>query len=253
MNPFEKLLSYFQNTNAESTGNGFVSGYVNPQFKTKSNEENYIQGDGDKENKLQAVLGKVFGPTTVRKEFNTEPLPPINLDQETPQRMPQRTAYAADLQNPNTDFSNYIRSQASSSANPENIKYLEEVVLPLTRQFGIPDAIAAGQWAAEGRFVNPNNNNYWNLMFDGQVHPYQSTYNNTSDYDLTLRDIIGTNMGVNPQELDYGQYDPAELIKYLQLNTQGQPSNKRFEAHSQFPSEYIDLIVNTPEFRNYYQ
>lgn len=123
-----------------------------------------------------------------------------------------------------------------------NQDYLEKEVLPRTRKYGIPDALAAGQWAAEGRFVNPKNNNWFNLMYDGKVHPYQSLDNHVADYALTLKNLL-KNQGIDITS----KKDAMEILKLLQSG------KTRFEGHQPDPQHYVNLVSSTPEFKKYYK
>lgn len=191
-------------------------------------------------NAAENLLRNIFGTYSVQGSGMNEPIPPMK-DEVVPSQVV--------LQNPDTEFADYIRSQASADAAPENIYYLVNNVLPLTRKYGIPDAVAAGQWAAEGRFMRPSNNNYWNLMWrnspeeDLRVWPYENIENNVRDYDLTLRNLASLGLGISQDQFGYDKYAPDEIIRAIQSGPQ------RFEMHSPYPTEYIDLVLNTPEYR----
>lgn len=196
---------------------------------------------------IKSKLGNAFQP--VRASY-TAPQEQITASSKAFQDMVSGMGIPSGYKNnPNlkygdSPFAGYIMSQANSNANPSNIEYLNSVVLPLTRKYGIPDELAAGQWAAEGRYVNPETNNFWNLMYGGQVHPYENMDNMARDYDLTLKDIMSRNMGKDKESFNYGDYDVMTLLNALQS---GQSGN--FEGHSPRPLEYVDLVSNTPEFR----
>jgi hypothetical protein len=125
---------------------------------------------------------------------------------------------------------------------PASNNYLESQVLPRTRKYGIPDALAAGQWAAEGRFVEPQNNNWFNLMYGGKVHPYQNLDTQTADYALTINNLL-KNQGKDLKDIK----DPVEVLRLLQSG------KSRFEGHQADPQSYVNLVSNTPEFQRYYK
>lgn len=120
--------------------------------------------------------------------------------------------------------------------------YIEDEVLPRTRRYGIPDALAAGQWAGEGRFINPENNNLYNLMYDGKLHKYQNLDTNIADYALTVKNIL-KRQGKDLKDVQ----DAMDVLKLLQSG------KTRFEGHNPDPNTYIDLVSSTPEFKKYYK
>lgn len=120
-----------------------------------------------------------------------------------------------------------------------NQQYVEQTILPLTRKEGLPDELVAGQWAGEGRFVNPENNNLFNLMYGGKLHKYQNIPNNIADYALTIKNIV------KGKGKDINKMDALEILKTLQ------EGNTRFEGHNKDPKQYVDLITSTPEYKNY--
>jgi len=174
---------------------------------------------------------------------------------QQPQVMGQQAPQQNFAQFPDSPIAGYINDQAASPANPDAISFLENSVFPVTDQYGIPREVVAGQWAAEGRFGvgNPYQNNMWNLMYGGQVHPYQTFENAVRDYDLTLKDIMSSNLGASKDDFNYSNYDPETLLRALQMLSSGEASSKRFEGHSPTPEEYINLIQSTPEWRYYRQ
>lgn len=124
-----------------------------------------------------------------------------------------------------------------SGANPGNIQWLEEKVLPITRKAGLPDALPAGQWAIEGR---KKDSSMFNLMFNGQVHTYENTENNVNDYVRTVTNIL-KNKG----------YDISKMTDPKQILTALQEGKTRFEGHSKDPMDYVKISSDTPEYKHY--
>ncbi len=122
-----------------------------------------------------------------------------------------------------------------------NQNYVEQTIFPLTRAQNLPDALVAGQWAAEGRFVNPPNNNLFNLMYNGQLHSYQSLANHIADYALTIKNILQS------KGYDMGKMTSDQILKALQ------EGKTRFEGHNPNPTSYINLVTSTPEYQQYNQ
>lgn len=115
----------------------------------------------------------------------------------------------------------------------EHLDYLEDNILPQTRQAGIPDALVAGQWAEEGgRNINPAGFNWWGA---GGTNPisYPSMESSTRNYIQTIRENSGLSnfAGRSPEEI-------LELIQYIY--EQSQPEGV-----------YRKNVTNTPEWRFY--
>lgn len=166
---------------------------------------------------------------------------------------------------PDSGMSEYIQGQRSSGIDPAAQQYLESTLLPLTRELGIPDSVAASQWAIEGgrnQMANP-----FGMLRGGELIPYQTLDEAVSQgYDLTLRDLVSRNAGVPYEDFSYSDFTPEDLIKFLQYSDQegqdvinpqdpgyGTPgvARTRYEAHSPLPFEYLDLLTSTPEWRQY--
>lgn len=150
---------------------------------------------------------------------------------------------------PENPYANWSQEQAGAEVNPNVANYIEGTLLPVTRKFGIPDVLASSQWAIEGG-RNPKNNPF-GLVRNGEVLNYGSLEDNVRAYDETLRDIISTNMGINPASFKYDDYTPDTLLYYLQFQSNGQPGIKRYEAHMPNPQYYIDMNHAMPEWRKY--
>ncbi len=88
-----------------------------------------------------------------------------------PQQVPQAPVN-------NDVVSGYDLGQASGELNPDTLAYLENTLFPLTRQYGIPDELAAAQWAIEGgrKTTGIQETNPFGLLWEGQLHPYQSRH-----------------------------------------------------------------------------
>lgn len=133
----------------------------------------------------------------------------------------------------------------------EDVKgYLDTTLLPVTRKYGIPDFLAAAQWAVEGG--RQQKNNPFGLMFNGQLHPYQSLENAVRDYDLTLRSILADNAGISVDQFNYSDFRPDELTRLLQERANGEVSTHRYEGHSSNPRQYGPLLRSVSEWQ-YYQ
>lgn len=118
--------------------------------------------------------------------------------------------------------------------------FLENTVFPITRKYNIPDAVAAGQFAAEGRLTGTGaeRNNFFNVMaYDGKedampgfdtpeqgVEKYARVLARDRRYSKAMR-----------------KSDPAEMIKAIK------------EAGYATRPDYAEFIMQTPEFKKYYR
>ena len=130
-----------------------------------------------------------------------------------------------------------VEATQSRGVDPSNIQWLEQNVLPITRQAGLPDPLVAGQWAIEDR---KKDTSMFNLRIDGKVHKYQNIENNVNDYIYTLNKIL------KAKGYDLSQIkDPQQILKILQTG------DLRFEGHSKDPMDYVKITSETPEYKHY--
>lgn len=135
-----------------------------------------------------------------------------------------------------------------ANIKPEVKQFLEEMVFPITRQAGIPDAVAAGQFAAEGRFsgLGANRNNFYNInAVDSNpnlAHRYDSAQAGVEAYaDLLKRKYSAA----------LSQQSPEAMLAMIQeLGYAGDPSTYSQRADNGYAS-YADFIKNVPEYRYY--
>ena len=126
--------------------------------------------------------------------------------------------------------------------NPITFKqrhFLETQLLPITRKYGIPDKLAAAQWAIEtGRNTNRADNNYFGI---GPGWKFTSIEENVKVYARSLKTIIARK-GLDFDEI---KHDPYLVLVKLQ------EGNYRYEGHSDKPLEYIELVSGMNEWRIY--
>lgn len=140
------------------------------------------------------------------------------------------------------------------NSNPkvrENVsQFLESTVFPITRQYNIPDALAAGQFAAEGR----GNHKYAKA-------PYNNPFNINavdSNPDLAFRYATIEDGIRDYAELLKRRYSSAiskididEVVRGVEnLHYAGDPKTYRERAKNGY-SSYAEFIKDTPEFRYY--
>ena len=116
-------------------------------------------------------------------------------------------------------------------------EFLEANILPITREYGIPDALVASQYALEGGRVTSNpQNNFFGLMRNGQLIFYPSIEANVRDYALTIKNILKAKNYFLPMNKD-------EIILALQSG-----DKPRYEGHNADPLAYVYTIKSLPEW-----
>lgn len=131
--------------------------------------------------------------------------------------------------------------------------FLENVVLPITNQYGIPSAVAAGQLAAEGRLrgLGWSRNNPYNIgAFDNNL-------DNTYQYPTVEKGIeaYAKLLSSDPRYSQaYGlRQDPLKMLEAIQnAGYAGDPKTYQERAENNYPS-YSSFIKNTPEWRSYFR
>lgn len=133
--------------------------------------------------------------------------------------------------------------------NPITFKqtyFLETEILPRTRKHGIPDALAASQWALESnRQVHRPGHNYWGIMqWDAQGKRSLRTFATLDDaitmYANTIKNILKRKgFTYDPKE------DPHSILKKLQYG------NYRYEGDNDDPMIYVNHISSLKEFQYY--
>lgn len=256
-------MSDFKNTIKKLGANLFGSKFTTPHRMTKdtSRDREMVAWKGDTFPTYKQDIVDAFSPVSVYKEFeNNVPEEVLALThQKAKENKPTVTQEQPEI----------------SEMRPQDIKYLEETLLPLTRKYNIPDQLAASQWAIEGgrKTTGIQATNPLGLLWEGKLHPYETLENAVADYDRTLRSIFGYNKGlvegkgVMP-EIDFTQYTPEDIAWTLmftdladrratELNAEGKPdplygdpsaSGYRYEAHSEIP-DYVSLLKKTPEWK----
>jgi len=155
-----------------------------------------------------------------------------------------------------------------TSIDPTEEDFINKTVLPITRKYGIPDAVAAGQFAAEGRLngLGASRNNFFNInAVDSNPNAAFSFATPKQGIDAYARYLTGqlTDANGNPaypsqqhQQLlqnAFNKYknNPVSYIQALsQAGYAGDPSTYGQRANNGY-SDYAQFIASTPEFRYY--
>lgn len=133
--------------------------------------------------------------------------------------------------------------------NPITFKqtyFLETEILPRTRKHGIPDSLAASQWALESnRQVHRPGHNYWGIMqWDKDRVRSLRTFSTLDDaiamYAGTIKSILKRKgYTYDPNE------DPISILKKLQEGT------PRYEGDNEDTMIYVNHISSLKEFSYY--
>lgn len=142
-----------------------------------------------------------------------------------------------------------VRLRKAPQAVP-NQQFIEGTLLPITRKYNIPDAVAAGQFAAEGRMegLGASRNNFFNLG------AYDNNVNNAFGYDTPEAGIEAYAKLIAERYIEaLTNQNPEEALAIIQsLGYAGDPKTYSDRASNGYDS-YKDFIMNTPEFRYYSQ
>jgi len=193
----------------------------------------------EQSNPLQSLYNAIFGG--VKSPVLDGPIIPPKPQQSIPQQQITATPSPTQMPSP-TPTPQPIKAQAPTPTEiPEDrMKFLEENVFPITREHGIPDAVAATQWAVEGgRKTESPINNLFGLGGTSLI-PYKNLQDNVRDYALTVVNIL-KNKGY-----DIKNMTADDVVKALQSG-----DKPRYEAHNPDPLTYVRTLTNTPEWRQF--
>lgn len=131
----------------------------------------------------------------------------------------------------------------STDVAPDFDKVLNDYIFPVTREAGIPDALAASQTAIEsGRRINPNNNLHGIMQWDAQGKRSLRSFTNPSESAEHYVHTIKKNF---PEAYSLRD-NPKAMLKALQTG-----GKYRYEGDKSDPMEYVGMVENTPEWRKY--
>ena len=133
--------------------------------------------------------------------------------------------------------------------NPITFKqtyFLETEILPRTRKHGIPDALAASQWALESnRQVHRPGHNYWGIMqWDQNRVRSLRTFSTLDDAVKMYADTIKSILKRKGYTFDPNE-DPKTIAFKLQEGT------PRYEGDNEDPMIYANHISSLKEFQYY--
>lgn len=163
----------------------------------------------------------------------------------TPAANPQGQVLGLQVRNPKAKF---VASQGRPNIDPKVQNFLETQVFPITREYGIPDAVAAGQFAAEGRFqgLGADRNNFYNINAVDHNPNLAYGYDSPQAGVEAYADLLKRRYG---QALK--QQTPLDVIRMIEeLGYAGDPTTYGNRADNGYNS-YADFIQNVPEYRYY--
>lgn len=149
---------------------------------------------------------------------------------------------------------------------PEVEDFLTLKAFPITRQYGIPDAVVAGQFAREGRFngVGAQLNNFFNIGFTdslansgnyGAVPRYASPEQGIEAYAKFITGQAPTTMYANGEDgAPWGKIGKKQLQQIAQLYKNDSIGWLKAigPMYSSQGDQYAPNVMNTPEFRRFY-
>lgn len=122
------------------------------------------------------------------------------------------------------------------------VDILNNKILPITRQYDIPDAVVAAQAGAESGHgksdIHRDYNNYFSLKFGGKMHHYENIENGVRDYALTIKNMV--------PNLEQLKNNPLAVMQAMQGHKTG-----NFEGDNTNPMQYVYDVSHTPEWQAY--
>lgn len=149
---------------------------------------------------------------------------------------------------------------STADVDPEIDEFLNTRIFPITRKYEIPDAVAASQFAAEGRLegLGASRNNYFNIAaFDNDLGRTQIFKTPEEGVEQYARHIAG--QGSYPSEEHKRKFqkaydlrhDPQKMLKEIETaGYAGDPATYAERAKNNFPS-YSSFAMTTPEWNKY--
>ncbi len=128
-----------------------------------------------------------------------------------------------------------VVTNGGQTISPATLQFLQQNVFPITKQYGIPNALAASQWAVEsGRKTQSPINNVYGI---GPNWNFPNLQANISAYAQTVNNIL------KKKGFNMANMSPSQIIMALQ------EGNTRYEGHNANPFTYVNTVTNTPEWR----
>lgn len=142
-------------------------------------------------------------------------------------------------------INNYISTtpnQAAAAIVPTNSSdFINKILLPITRKYNIPDPVAAGQFAGEGRLkgFGAKRNNFFNIAaYDS--NPDAAIHYSTPEQGIeAYAKLIATNP--HYAQAYSARNDPSKMLSLIQ------------KAGYASRPDYSSFVMSTPEWRQYAQ
>lgn len=149
---------------------------------------------------------------------------------------------------------------------PEIEDFIVNTILPITRKYGIPDSVAAGQFAREGRLKGAGAalNNYFNVGFTDSiansgnysaVPRYETPQAGIEAYARFLTGQANPTMYANGEDGSrsgkIGRLQLEQIAKKFRNDPQGY-LRAIGPMYSSQGHEYAPNVMDTPEFRRFY-
>ncbi len=144
-----------------------------------------------------------------------------------------------------------FQGQGQSELDPSVQNFIEATILPITRQYGIPDGVAAGQFAAEGRLegLGARRNNFYNINAIDSNPDAAYNYKDPQEGIKAYSELLTKNQRY--KGAFEGKLSTSEMLDAIErAGYAGDPKTYKKRASNGFGS-YSDFIENTPEYRHY--
>lgn len=132
--------------------------------------------------------------------------------------------------------------------DPETQEFIENTLFPVTDRYGIPRAVAAGQFAGEGRLkgLGASRNNYFNIMaYDGREGDMPGYATPEEGIEAYAKLMSGQ------YKLADGNFDTRYVPAYEMRNKPEEMIRKIHALGYATRPDYADFIMSTPEYKKY--
>jgi hypothetical protein len=145
------------------------------------------------------------------------------------------------------------RKGQPTTSTPTSEAFLRDVILPILQQYQIPNAVGAGQFAAEGRLggMGADRNNYYNIGGYDSNPGGMPTYANPQEGVAAYAKLLSTDpryaaayaLRTNPESM---------MLAIQNANYAGDPTTyQQRNGDNPYPS-YSSFVEDTPEWKKYY-
>lgn len=196
-----------------------------------------------------------FGELAMKAKYHLkEIIDPTPVNYSSGIKMPSPTNAPNPTPSPGMKFSSgepAVLGQGTAGVDPKVQNFLEKKVFPVVEKYGIPKAVAAGMFGAEGRLegLGAERNNYYNIAaYDGNEDS-AFRYKKPEDGVKAWAELITSDPRYKKAyEL---RHDPDAMLREIQnAGYAGDPKTYQKRAKNGYPS-YESFTKDTPEYKYY--